>query len=100
MPREIACFAAMLEKFTIAPFFCWTIAFTKTIVGSSVPFRFRSSTFSYWSNLRSKMVWSGFTIAPAMLPPAPFTSASTRPCSAMTFSYTDSIMSRSSTLHA
>ena len=49
------------------------------MVGSTVPNRFRSTTFLKASTCRSKMLLSGPIVAPAILPPAAFNNASMRP---------------------
>ena len=65
--------------FIIEPAFCLTIACAKTIVGSTVPKRLRSTTCLTASVSRSKNVLSGAIVAPGMLPPAAFISTSMRP---------------------
>ena len=56
----------------IEPFFFSTIALAKTIVGRTVPKRLRSTTLRTASTSRSKIVFSGGTVAAAMFPPAAF----------------------------
>ena len=82
----------------IEPFFFSTIAFAKTIVGSTVPNRLRSTTLRTASTSRSKIVFSGGTVAAAIFPPAAFSRISIPPNFATISLQLASSVSLSSTL--
>ena len=67
------------EILIMLPCFCSTITLAKTMVGITVPNKFKSTTFLNASTSKSKIVLSGPMVAPGMFPPAPFTSTSMRP---------------------
>ena len=73
---DILCFAAIDDILIIDPYPCSTINSLKITVGVTVPNKFISTTFCVSPVAMSRIVWSGFNVAPGMLPPARLTSPS------------------------